>query len=273
LLENWIFQNQLQLVLGRMNNMNNLLFEVSDSRFSVHYLSSNSILSSWSLDLSSKAELFKKDVIIDFLVKEGITLLDYSNTLVLWSSRDVVLVPSNLFSNSDFDKLFELNFGKDYSKNESDYNRNHLLGTVSLFTIPLWIKSLFVSKFPGSKIIHSSTAWLNYLTAKNTSVKFHGILAIAESHFDFIVFFMDKPILFLQNSYNELEDIIYHISFSMQKMNLLDKKGMVDVFEYSGNSNKISEHLIKTIEQLHLAANVQWLNNSNLDVNSFNLCV
>ena len=104
-----------------MNNMNNLLFEVSDSRFSVHYLSSNSILSSWSLDLSSKAELLKKEIIVDFLVKEGISLLNYSNALVLWSSRDVVLVPSNLFSNSDFDKLFELNFGKNYSKNDSSH--------------------------------------------------------------------------------------------------------------------------------------------------------
>jgi|LakMenEpi03Aug12_release.lakeMendotaPanAssembly.Ray.scaffolds.fasta_scaffold270530_2 hypothetical protein len=256
-----------------MNNMNNLLFEVSDSRFSVHYLSSNSILSSWSLDLSSKAELLKKEIIVDFLVKEGISLLNYSNALVLWSSRDVVLVPSNLFSNSDFDKLFELNFGKNYSKNDSDYNRNHLLGTVSLFTIPLWIKSLFVTKFPGSKIIHSSTAWLNYLTAKNTSVKFHGILAITESHFDFIVFSMDKPILFLQNSFNEMEDIIYHISFSMQKMNLLDKKGIVEVFEFNRNANMISDQIITTIEQLHLANSVNWVKNSELTINSFNLCV
>jgi len=253
--------------------MNNLLFEVSDSRFSVHYLSSNSIISSWSLDLSSKAELLKKEIIVDFLVKEGISLLNYSNALVLWSSRDVVLVPSNLFSNSDFDKLFELNFGKNYSKNDSDYNRNHLLGTVSLFTIPLWIKSLFVAKFPGSKIIHSSTAWLNYLTAKNTSVKFHGILAIAESHFDFIVFSMDKPILFLQNSFNEMEDIIYHISFSMQKMNLLDKKGIVEVFEFNRNANMISDHVITTIEQLHIANSVKWVRNSELNINSFNLCV
>lgn len=256
-----------------MNNMNNLLFEVSDSRFSVHYLSSNTILSSWSLDLSSKAELLKKEIIVDFLVKEGISLLNYSNALVLWSSRDVVLVPSNLFSNSDFDKLFELNFGKNYSKNDTDYNRNHLLGTVSLFTIPLWIKSLFVAKFPGSKIIHSSTAWLNYLTAKNTSVKFHGILAIAESHFDFIVFSMDKPILFLQNSFNEMEDIIYHISFSMQKMNLLDKKGIVEVFEFNRNANMISDQIITTIEQLHLANSVKWVENSELTINSFNLCV
>jgi len=256
-----------------MNNMNNLLFEVSDSRFSVHYLSSNSILSSWSLDLSFKAELLKKEIIVDFLVKEGISLLNYSNALVLWSSRDVVLVPSNLFSNSDFDKLFELNFGKNYFKNDFDYNRNHLLGTVSMFTIPLWIKSLFVAKFPGSKIIHSSTAWLNYLTVKNTSVKFHGILAIAESHFDFIVFSMDKPILFLQNSFNEMEDIIYHISFSMQKMNLLDKKGIVEVFEFNRNANMISDQIITTIEQLHMANSVKWVENSELDINSFNLCV
>lgn len=256
-----------------MNNMNNLLFEVSDSRFSVHYLSSNRLASSWSIDLSSKAELLKKDIIADFLIKEGISLLNYSNALVLWSSKNVVLVPSNLFAHSDFDKLFELHFGKNYSKNDSDYNRNHLLGTVSLFTIPLWIKSLFVSKFPGSKIIHNSTAWLNYLSAKNTSVKFHGILAIAESHFDFVVFSMDKPILFLQNSFNEMEDIIYHISFSMQKMNLLDNKGIVEIFDFNGNSNMFSDHIITTIEQLKLANNVQWVKNTELAINSFNLCV
>ena len=59
----------------------------------------------------------------------------------------------------------------------------------------------------------------------------------------------------------------------MQKMNLLDKKGIVEVFEFNRNANMISDQIITTIEQLHLANSVNWVKNSELTINSFNLCV
>lgn len=256
-----------------MNNMNNLLFEVSDSHFSVNYLSNNQLINSWNLDLSTKSELLKKDFISDFVIKEGITLLTYTNALVVWSSKNVVLVPSSLFDHSDFDTLFELNFGKDFSKKDTDYNRNHLLGTVNLFTIPLWLKSLFVMKFPGSKIIHETSATLNYLASKNTATKFHGVLSLTDSYFDFVVFEYDKPIIFLQNSFNEVEDVIYHVTFSMQKSELLVKKGMIEIYPFSQTANSISEGVVNKLEHLQITPLVQWNLRSDLGINSIDLCV
>jgi len=54
---------------------------------------------------------------------------------------------------------------------------------------------------------------------------------------------------------------------------LLDKKGIVEVFEFNRNANMISDQIITTIEQLHMANSVKWVENSELDINSFNLCV
>ena len=70
--------------------MKNLLFEVSSSFITVSYFESDLQSNKWSLDISTKSDAQKKEVISDFLVREGITLLDYSNALVLWSNQSAV---------------------------------------------------------------------------------------------------------------------------------------------------------------------------------------
>jgi hypothetical protein len=256
-----------------MNKMENILFELSNTQLSVHHLSSNSIIASWHFDFSSKPELQRKDYVADFLVREGITLLNYSNILVLWSTNQTVLVPNKLFENTSMDSLLALSFGDKFIKNDSDYNRNHILGTVMIYTIPLWIKSLFVSKFPGAKIIHSCTAWLNYLATKNTNIKFHGVLVLAESTCSLVVFHEDKPVVFIQNTFSAVEDIIYHTTYSLQKMNLLEKKGIIEIFSFDREKSDTTNQLITKMNQLNIASTIEWKINMELNLNSVDLCV
>lgn len=256
-----------------MSKMENILFELSNTQLSVHHLSSNSIVASWYLDFSSKPELQRKDYVADFIVREGISLLNYANALILWSTNQTVLIPNKLFENTSVDSLLALSFGDKFIKNDTDYNRNPILGTVTIYTIPLWIKSLFVTKFPGAKIIHSCSAWLNYLATKNTNVKFHGVLVLAESTSTLVVFHEDKPVIFVQNTFSAVEDIIYHTTYSLQKMNLLEKKGIIEIFSFDREKSDVPNQLITKMNQLNIASTIECKSNTELDLNSFDLCV
>lgn len=255
-----------------MNNMKNLLFEVSSNRFTVIHIQDNHVLNSWSVELSNKPELQKREYISDFLVKEGITLLEYSNSLVLWNNTQNVLVPTQLYENTNAESIFKLNFGSSFEKSEIDYNRIPVLSAVLLYTIPIWLKTLFVLKFSGSKIIHSNTAWLNYLTNKNTMSKQQGVLVLDNETLSFLLFSNDIPIINIQTNFQDVEDIIYHVSFAIQNSKLSENSGLIEIFEI-GEEKKYSNSFLDRMAHLNLFPNLTWKLNMDLDKLIYNLCV
>jgi hypothetical protein len=268
-----MFPKQRRLVHGKMNSMSNLLFEVSSSYFKILYLNQDISVSSWSLDIRDKTDSQKREIVNDFIVREGITLLDYSNSLVLWSNDQSVLVPANLFENSTAENILNLNFGDNYSKNTSDYNRIPLLNSVCVYSIPTWIKSLFVLKFSGTKIIHSSTAWLNYLLNKNSIGKIVGLIILDSEILTFTVFSEDKPLLNIQTKFQEIEDVIYHVTYAIQQMKLNNSSGNFEVFDLSGNHFDFSTIMIEKLNKLDLLPKISISINDKVDQLAMKLCV
>jgi hypothetical protein len=254
-----------------MSKMRNLLFEVSSNLFIVSYFENDSISKNWSLDISSKSEFQKKEVISDFLVKEGITLLDYSNVLVLWSNQQSVMIPSKLLDYTKPDSIIRLSFGNEIHSDEFDFNRIPLLGAAIIYTVPLWVKSLFVLKFTGSKIIHRTTSTIHYLAAKNSLNKLIGLLNIEDGFISFIVFRNDQPISFIQNNYEALEDILYFISYTLQNLDLPDIIGKIDIVNLTDNIN--SEQLLSNMKKLALFPKITWEENSLIKNEIIRICV
>ena len=95
----------------------------------------------------NKAELSK--VLDDELFK-----LDFKSFSLSVSSNRHTLVPNAIF-NSKPKEIFELNHQAPFEN--LDYNRIAELGIVSIYEVPIWIKSLFVIKMPRIKIIHTVT--------------------------------------------------------------------------------------------------------------------
>jgi hypothetical protein len=256
-----------------MNNMNNLLFEVSSVYFKFFYLDNNNVVNYWSIDIRDKSDVQKREIVNDFIVREGITLLDYSNSLVLWSNNQSVLVPSNLFEESSTESILNLNFGENYSKNTSDFNRIPLLNSVCVYSIPTWIKSLFVLKFSGTKIIHASTAWMNYLLNKNSTGKLIGLIVLDSEILTFTTFFDDKPLLYIQTRYQEMEDVIYHVSYSIQQIGKSHSEGNIEIFDLMGGNLDFSNSLIEKMNKLELLSNIKLTVHEKVDQVAMKLCV
>lgn len=254
-----------------MSKMKNILFEVSSNLFIVSYFENDTISKNWTLDISSKTEFQRKEVISDFLVKEGITLLDYSNVLVLWSNQNAVMIPSKLMDYTKPDSIMRLSFGNEINSNDFDFNRIPLLGAAIIYSIPLWVKSLFVLKFPGSKIIHRTTSNIHYLAAKNSLNKLTGLLNIEEGFISFIVFRNDQPLSFIQNNFEAMEDILYFISYTLQNLELPDIIGKIEIINLTDKIN--SKQLLSSIEQLALFPKIKWEESSIIKNEIIKTCV
>lgn len=256
-----------------MNSTKNFLFLVSTNRFEVYHLEGLDRQQSWTLDLTNKPELQKREFITDFLVKEGITILDYSNSLVLWSNDQTALVPTQLYENSKTENLLRLNFGYDFNKNDADFNRIPSLNLVSIYTIPLWLKTLFVLKFPGTTIIHSSTAWIKYLANKNSTNKICGVLSLENKMLSFIVFHNDSPIICIQSQFQELDDIAYYVTYALQNSKLEMTNGIIEIVDFHSENEALCQDLIKRLKELQIFSNLNWVMTNDLAITSFELCV
>jgi hypothetical protein len=256
-----------------MNSTKNFLFLVSTNRFEVYHLEGLDRYQSWAVDLTNKPELQKREFITDFLVKEGITLLDYSNSLVLWSNDQMVLVPAQLYDNSNTENLLSLNFGNHFSKNDADFNRIPSLNLVAIYTIPLWLKTLFVLKFPGTTITHSSTAWIKYLSNKNSTTKICGVLSLENQMLSFIVFQNDSPIICIQSQFQELDDIAYYIIYALQNSKLEMTNGTIEIFDFNSENEVIAQGLLNRLKDLHIFSDLNWVLKNDLALTSFELCV
>jgi hypothetical protein len=255
-----------------MNSMS-LLFEVSSTYFKIYCFDQENISKSWILDIGGKSDIQKKELINDFIIREGISLLDYSDALVFWSNEQTVLVPSNLFENTSAETLLKLNFGDNFALNTSDFNRIPYIGVVCVYSIPTWIKSFFVIKFSGTKIIHTSTAWTKYLCNKNSSGKLIGLIVLDSEFLTFNCFYDNKPLIYIQTKFQEMEDVIYHVSYSLQQTASVNLDGNIELFDISGRNMNLINSFTEKINNLGLLANIKFSIHEKVDIAAFKLCV
>ncbi|WP_070138598.1 DUF3822 family protein [Crocinitomix algicola] len=159
---------------------------------------------------------YSKDELADLLKDElfGYEYLNYS--LTTGTIRNT-LIPVDLFSFSKPKEIFKLNYPEPFEN--LDYNRIPELGIVNIYEVPLWIKSLFVIKFPRIKIVHRSTALLKGVFDLPTfSPKLH--LLIDEKGFYLLLTQKSKLVYFNHFDYKELSDIIYFVHFVLEQKEL-----------------------------------------------------
>ena len=98
--------------------------------------------------------LFNKEE-LNTIISDDIFKLDFKSMSLTVSTNRHTLVPVSIFNNSKPKDIFALNHQAPYDN--IDYNRIPELGIVTIFELPIWIKSVFVIKMPRVKIIHTST--------------------------------------------------------------------------------------------------------------------
>lgn len=169
---------------------------------------------------------------IEALLTDEELWFDYGSYVATAGGKRNTLMPVDLFNHSKADDIFKLNYSDPIDN--LDYNRIPELGIVNIYEIPLWIKSMFVIKFPRVKLIHPSTVLLKgVFDADAWREKIH--IYIDTESFYLLITSKNKLQYYNRFDYTNFADMIYHILFVLEQKEIDPAK--TDVVIYGVEKN------------------------------------
>jgi len=142
--------------------------------------------------------------------------IDFSEVSLSWSEKQTTLVPTNIFNESNKKAIFALCYGPTTPADEIDYNRIALPNVVNIYSIPFWVKSFFVIRFPKIIIQHEGTHLLRGLYSKSTKIKKNQLI-LHKNHFLLASLHNDKIIFYSSFDWLHERDVVYYYSFYLQQ--------------------------------------------------------
>lgn len=139
---------------------------------------------------------------------------DFQSVLISVSSTRHTIVPDAIFNASGPKEIFKLNHTAPIDN--LDYRRLPELGLISIYEIPLWMKSVFVKRFLRSKINHHSTVLLKGIFASN---QFRPRAYAYKEKELFYIVFTDKNKLVFFNVFEskEIADLVYYYLYTLEQ--------------------------------------------------------
>jgi len=208
------------------------------------------------LDIKTKKSVMEKSfTLLSFnkeelntIIDDEIFKLDFKSISLTVSTNRHTLVPVSIFNSSKPKDIFALNHQAPFDN--IDYNRIPELGIVTIFELPIWIKSVFVIKMPRIKIIHTSTVLIKAIFKTSVFVpKIH--VFWQDTSFYLILSSKGKLQYFNLFEGNEITDLVYHILFVLEQKELVLKEMKLHFYGVDSNWNqleKISKLLNHKIE-------------------------
>jgi Protein of unknown function (DUF3822) len=196
-------------------------------RYAVINKSSKKIIQSTKIEFDQ----FDRDTLKPLLVAEELSY-DYSSFVVTAAGKRNTLVPVEIFNHSKAVEIFKLNYPEPIDN--LDYNRIPELGIVNVYELPVWMKSLFVIKFPRVKIVHPVTVLLKGVLNQNAwGEKVH--IYIEADSFYLLITAKNKLKFFNRFDQTNTADMVYHI-LSVLKQKEIDQ-GKVETIFYGVSAN------------------------------------
>lgn len=159
---------------------------------------------------------------------------DFDDITLSWSESQSTLVPVNIFNESDKEAIFQLCFGNLDVTNVIDYNRLPLQNLVNVYSIPLWVKSFFVIRFPRIVMQHEGTHVVRGVFSGST-YKLKSKLVLHQDHF-LLVIVQDNKLQFSSTfNYTSVEDVVYYFSYTIQQLNLANTSNELEIIAGAGN--------------------------------------
>lgn len=190
------------------------------------------------LDPASKKIIQKKTYELNNYSKEGVKSFleeevfqfEFQNYSLSAGTHRNTLIPTDLFAHTGPKEIFKLNYPKPHDN--LDYNRIPEIGIVNIYELPLWIKSLFVIKFPRIKISHRSSVLLKGVFDQPVfSPKVH--LYIEKNQFYFLITNRSRLVYFNHFEYKALSDLVYYLLFVIEQKEFELKDFEVKVYGVS----------------------------------------
>ncbi len=214
-----------------------LSIELSDAKIRFAILKEKSLLKEFSENLAEKS----REEVEKIIKNHSDLQYDFGDVTLSYSEQKSTLVPVQMISESQPEKLFKFCYG-DTSEN-IDYNRIPELGIANIFQIPLWVKSAFVINFPVINIYHTNTVFLKGIF-NETVFKPKAHVLVYEDYFNLII--VHKTHLLLSNSYvyKSTDDVAYHLLFALEQKEVPLKDVEVNLY-----GDQISSELLSKLKR------------------------
>ena len=251
--------------------MNRLHIEINSThvRLTESSASDQKVFSHAFSDLQDHRYIEQMDALLDEAQLKNRT---FDAVVLSWSGYRTTLVPSNVFEDGNAHHFFELCFGSTVPENAIHFDRLQAEGIVNIYELPIWVKSYFSSRFPRIVLRHEGSHLIQHLL----SSRFSGIevmLTIHKGYFLLCIGQEDKLIYYSSFDYQELDDILYHVMFTLQQKELYNKDGKMQVQSGQGITEGLSEQLIQRISAISEMKSFHVISNNELVFNSLELCV
>ncbi len=148
------------------------------------------------------------------LLSEPFFNFDYQSVLVSVSTPRHTIVPNAIFNASTPKEIFELNHQSPIDN--LDYRRLPELGLISVYELPLWIKSVFVRRFLKSKINHHSTVLLKGVFS-SSNYKPKAYVYKEANLFYLVITDKNKLVYFNLFESSEIADLVYYYLFTLEQ--------------------------------------------------------
>ena len=180
---------------------------------------------------------FNRDEVTTFFASEEFKF-DYHSYVATAGGLRNTLIPVDLFNHTKAEDVFKLNYPAPIDN--LDYNRIPELGIVNIYELPLWIKSLFVIKFPRTKLIHPATVLLKGVFSNPTfSPKIH--ICFYGSSFYLMITAKSKLQYFNRFDFTTIADLVYHVLFVLEQKEMDQTKMDVNLYGVNEKWDKLAE--------------------------------
>jgi hypothetical protein len=195
-------------------------------------------------EYTGKTDLDRKNAVRQILQDDTELNQAFENVTLAWCNPQSTLVPSSVFSETTAQEIIKLCFGSDAALSSIDHNRIYEMSAVNVYTIPDWVKSVMVLKYPQIIMQHAGTHHVRNVLHSDAFYTKVTIVVFPE-YFQLTIVKHNKLEFYASFDYQTSEDIVYHVNFVLQQKELLNEKGSIEL----GAIGLINEDVVTQIEQ------------------------
>lgn len=188
------------------------------------------------VSFSSMTEVACKEAMSSFLAHYG-SLSAFDNVTCAVAQTNFTLIPAPLFSVSEASKFLQFATTDKIVASETDYARFNYFNSVGVFTIPSWIKSSLIPKFPGVIITHERAILLRKLEQMSGGLK--QITTILHDDYALLSYVEAGALKWhISNVVEHADDVLFHIMNALERMELKET-----TLSFYAHSQKAKEFL------------------------------
>ncbi|MBN1252364.1 MAG: DUF3822 family protein [Bacteroidales bacterium] len=186
--------------------------------------------------LDSKDDYYQQ--IEDYLKKDAFLAKQYKSIDFIYATEKSTLVPIKLFDKRRLKEHYS--FVEQLNEYEElHFNKLNRTNAVNVFSIPSFITTLMVNKFPELRFYHQGSTFVDNTLKKSKEVGNVIGIMVFDTFFDLALCKYENLILYSNFEFKTESDFVYHIINVLQQMTINSKDAQVYL---SGNIDKDSKH-------------------------------